>query len=155
MHLGRVVDRPHVDRQVAGVGRRQEQGVTSGIRPWRTGTWTQAAVKPPAGRCRAAATSRATWRGAHRRAGARPQGRLDAGQPPVGERAEAHPVERAGPPHQVHQRVDRRVVLGIDVDPHVGPGREQVLQQGDALAAGPSPPHLGPRQVADHARCGR
>ncbi len=44
------------------------------------------------------------------------------------------------------------VVLGIDVDAHLGPPLEQVVETGDGLGAvHPGLGHLGPGQVADQA----
>ncbi len=48
------------------------------------------------------------------------------------------------------QRPDDRGVLHVDVEPHVGPGAEQVGQQRDRLgAADPGPGHLLPGQLGD------
>ncbi len=49
----------------------------------------------------------------------------------------------------------RGVVLGVDVHPHVGPGGEDLLQQGDGLAADPGLATPPTRAARTPARCGR
>lgn len=68
----------------------------------------------------------------------------------VGERTEAHAVEHVETLEEVGQRLDDGIVLGIDVDPDLGPGREDLLELGDgfdAVDAGPA--DLRPRHPSD------
>src|SRR4029450_6928742 len=78
--------------------------------------------------------------------------RPDAGQSVIRERAHAHAIDAARAADELDERVDGGVVLRVDVDADVGPGGQDVLEQGDLLLT----PHsrrsdLGPRQVADGA----
>ena len=76
----------------------------------------------------------------------------DVGQAPVGESADADPVDGFGAADDIHQRPHSRVVFGVDVDPDVGPQAQQVFQQRDGF--GPvdtGVAHLGPGEIADDA----
>ena len=74
------------------------------------------------------------------------------GKAPLREGRDAHPVERAGPPHRLDQRADGAGVLDVDVDPDVGPGAQDVLEQRDRLpAADPGGPDGRPGQLDDPA----
>ena len=105
-------------------------------RPWRTGTWAQAAGSAPDGEAgarhpqadRAERPERGAQAGAH--------GPAQPGQPAVGEGPHAHPLDAARALEDGGQGPDGGVVLGVDVHPQAGPGAEQVLEQGDGL--GPS-----------------
>ena len=121
-HLVGVVDRPHVDLQAAVVGGRDDplgdqRHRAPSHRHLHAGGAERARRAGPGWRAR----NRATWRGpidVHDRG---PEALAHPGQAAVGEGADAHPVDRARALDQVDQRLDGGVVLGIDVDAHVGP----------------------------------
>ena len=78
-------------------------------------------------------------------------------QPATGERGHAHPVPRAGAAQHLGQQRDARLVLQVDVEAHLGPGAEQVLDQRYRLrAAHPQRLGLGVGPRADRTgRTGR
>ncbi len=86
----------------------------------------------------------------------RPSRARTSGDEPVVERADADPVDRAGPAYRVDQRADRGRRLDVDVDPQVRVRAEQLVQPRHRLpAADPGPGHLGPGQLRGPRRCGR
>ena len=74
--------------------------------------------------------------GAHRRAQVRARARLRSVRMRASENEpDAHPVDGVGAAQHLDQRLDRAVVLRVDVDPGVGEAAEQVLEQRDRLPA--------------------
>ena len=118
--------------------------------PNRTGTCTHAAENRRPGTPREAHQPPDLAR-AHGGADPVAEGRPDAGQAAIRERTHAHAIDAAGPADELDERV-HGVVLGVDVDPDVGPGGQDVLEQGISWRPRTRSMHLGPRQVADGAR---
>ena len=86
---------------------------------------------------------------AHRRAHRAAGQSADTAQPSVGEGADADPVEGVHPAQQLDQRRHHGVLLGVDVDPNLGPGLEDLLQAGDPDAA--AAPGVGAHAVGAEA----
>lgn len=113
-------DEPGIDeRHPAGV-RRNLQTVTCGS---PTG-------EPEA---RSSHAGDSTW--AHRCADRGTEAIAENLESSIGERTETDPIERIGPFEEVGEWLDDLVVLRVDVDEQIRPGREQVLEERDRRPA--------------------
>lgn len=135
LHFIALIDRPHVDGEVATVGVAHEpfgyQGAA--LVPGRhlEAGLSERGARHPDGRCQESGG----LAGPHRRAEPGPEHLSTTRLAGIAERADADTIEGAALLDDPDERLDRGVGLRIDVDTQVGPGAEQLSQQRNRLAA--------------------
>ena len=128
LHLGLVIDGPHVDRE-AGAVRGMTNRRSMRRMPQRCGTWRQSACMRGIRPVLDAMHMPSRRDLAHRRADPPSRERSDAGHPAVGERADAHAAESVEAVDELDQRHHGVIRLRVDVEEDVIPAREQFLER--------------------------
>ena len=148
----RVIDGPYMHRGAPPVREVDEPRIDDGHAPcaqWHLYARDARARDRQPERPRAQTPYR---RGTAGHADARSEARPQSDETPVGERGDAHPLERGGAVQHPDQGLDHGVVLRVDVEERIRERAEKFLEQHDWFRARDSRRlHLLPRQFRDDA----
>ena len=136
MHLGRIVDRPHVHGDAAAVAAADEPDGDDRDTP--TDVPAPGGSEPNA-RPVSLIAANSHWPAAvHSR---RPRAAAHVRDAAIAERGEAHPIEGTVAGDHVGQRSNTAFTLAVDVEASVGPGVEQLVERRNRLV--PCDAHRG------------